>query len=135
MAFIDREYVNRALGEETTRKLAPTDDDFMQYESQARAVVRSAAQAAGYTLGETTNIELIKLATLGQWYLFAGGLRHGLELPPALQQSINLLEGIRTGTIPIPGMTPSTSAGVGGVKFSSPRVRRQYFARSKMWGF
>lgn len=132
MAFIDRAYVNRAVGEGTSLGLAPTDEDFNQYEAQACSVVRSAALAAGYQLGESTDNELVKLATLGQWYFLAGGCRHGLEVPPAIQQAINLLEAIRTGSLPIPGMTPSTSGGVGGVKFSSPLTKPQHFARSKM---
>lgn len=135
MSFIDRSYVVNALGEETVSGMAPTDEDFNQYEAQARAVVSSAALAAGYQLGESTDNALVKLATLGQWYFFAGGFRFGLEVPPAIQQAINLLEAIRTGTLPIPGMTPSSSAGVGGVKISSPNDRPQYFSRDELSGW
>lgn len=135
MAFIDTTYVDNAIGTATRLALAPTTAAFTQYEGQARAKVRSAAAVSGYSLGTASSNDFVRLLTLGQWYFFAGGLRKGLEIPPALAESIDMLEAVRSGEMPIPGLDPSSRDGVSGVKFSATTGtsgRVQYFSRSAM---
>lgn len=137
MALIDTSYVDNAIGTALRITVAPSTAAFNQYEEQARAVVQAAAQVAGYSVGNTSDNATVQLLALGQWYRFATGLRKGIEIPEPIQASIDQLALVRTGDLPIPGMSPSTRDGIGGVKFSdtdenSDSGRPQYFSRSKL---
>ena len=47
------------------------------------------------------------------------GARKGISVPPALAEQVTgLWRAIATGEVQIPGMTPTSRDGVGGVKFS-----------------
>ena len=136
MAYLTIGYVNVALGTATRSALANTAG-FALYEKMARAEVQSAAQVAGYSLGNTSTNDMIQWLTLGQWYLFAGGLKKGLQPSEFVQRSIETLELVRKGEKPIPGVTPSTEDGIGGTQFSSTSEddadgRIQHFSRTKM---
>lgn len=135
MPFIDTTYVDNAIGTATRLAMAPNTGAFLQYERQARAKVTAAAAVAGYSLATSSSNDLIRLMTLGQWYFFAGGLRKGLETPPAISDALDMLEQLRAGQLPVPGLTPSSRDGVSGVRFSATSGadgRPQYFSRKAM---
>lgn len=146
MAIITAGYVDRAIG--TAKRIAfvgtatGTGSAFMQHEAAARSVVASRAAVKGYAIGTTSDNAFVQLLVMGQWYFFAGGMRLGLEVPPAILESIRKLDQVdpRDGSaaLPIPGMTPSTEDGIAGVKFSqatSTGDRVQYFSRRKLAGW
>lgn len=135
MAFIDTTYVDNAIGTATRLALAPTTAAFTQYEGQARSKVVATAAVAGYSLGTASSNDLVRLLTMGQWYFFAGGMRKGLEVPPAIADAIDMLDQLRGGQLPIPGLSPSARDGVSGVAFSATTGadgRPQYFSRRAM---
>lgn len=137
MAFLTSGYVDLAIGTTLRQALAPSTAAFNVYEGQARAAVQAAAQVAGYSLGNTSTNDMVRLLSLGQWYFFAAGNRKGIETPASIKESIDKLAEVRDGRWPIPGLSPSTRDGVGGVAFSSTTEsatggRAQYFSRTKM---
>lgn len=133
MAFITSGYVDLMIGTALRGKLTPSSAIFAQHEAAARALVSAAARPAGYTLGTTTDDELIKLATFGQWYVLAGGLRKGLEPPPSVKEAMSILASLRKGELP-PGLAPDRRDGIGGTRFSSQtgaRARTTKLTRDK----
>lgn len=119
MAIIDTDYVDNAIGADVRAQVAPTTPIFDQYEEQARVTVQAAAQVAGYTIADDSANATVKLLVLGQWVLLAYQLQKGLDVPPAIRTYLNWLELIRSGDMPIPGLTPSSRDGIGGTKWSS----------------
>lgn len=142
MAIITAGYVDRAIGTATrvafVGTATGTGSAFLQHEAAARAVVASRAQVKGYAIGTSSDNAFVKLLVLSQWYFLAGGMRKGLEVPPAIAEGLRALEQVSKtgdGALPIPGMTPSTEDGIGGVQFSTTTgtdARVQYFSRDKM---
>lgn len=136
MAFLTIGTVNLAIGTATRSALCNTAG-FVAFEAMARAEVQSAAQVAGYSLGNTSTNGMVQWLTLGQWYVKAAMLRKGIEPPEMIRASIADLELVRKGEKPIPGVTPSTEDGIGGTQFSSTSEddadgRIQHFSRTKM---
>lgn len=121
-AFIDATFVDRHLGQDVRLALF---DDGAGYESAtltalintASAILKAALQNAGYSAGDTTSSDLIRIATFGQFVLMAYG-RKGLKVPEQFATSVALAEGIRSGAVPVPDTAPSTRDGVGGVLFT-----------------
>lgn len=114
-----------------------TSSAFAQYEAWARGDVKSAAENAGYTLGDTTSNATVKRLAIAAWYSMAGGGRKGLPIPDRIKEDLYRLEQLREGNYRIPGLSPSERDGIGGVKFSSTSTtatngRTQYFSRSKL---
>lgn len=136
MAFIDTDYVDNAIGSDVRSNVAPDSNAFDQFEAMARAKVKAACAFAGYELGDTTTNDMVKMLTLGQWVWIAYGARKGLEVPGAILDSLRLLDGVRQGEVPIPGLTPSSRDGVGGTKFSttSTNVASSVDTRPRMFG-
>lgn len=140
MAIITAGYVDRAIGTSTRIALvgtaAGTGSAFAQFEAQARSVVAAKAQIKGYSIGTSSTNDFVRLLVLGQWYFFAGGMRKGLEVPPAIADAINKLDEVSRdeNALPIPGLSPSTDDGIGGVQFSASTTgaRSQRFSRSKL---
>jgi len=133
--FVTSGEVDLIIGTGTREALMPTTQVFEALEVKARALVRSAAKPAGYTLGDTTDDELIKLATIGQLYMLAGGLRKGIEPPAAVKEAISILDQLREGKLPPPDLDPSPRDGIGGTLFSSrfgPNRRAQRFSMKKL---
>jgi len=140
MAILSAGYVDRAIG--TATRIAfvgtatGTGSAFAQFEAQARSVVAARAALKGYTIPTDSDNDFVRLLVLGQWYFFAGGMRKGLEVPPAIADAINKLDEVtrKENALPIPGMTPDTEDGIGGTKFSNASAsgRVQYFSREKM---
>lgn len=138
MAIIDTTYVDNSIG--ITVRQAVTGSSttvFDQLEEMARVKVKAACLSAGYTIGDSETNATIKLLVLGQWMLLAYGLRKGIEIPPAIQDAINMLELVRTGKMPIPGLSPDPQDAVGGSKWSdssqtSTSTRAPRFSRSEL---
>lgn len=142
MAILTPQYVDNAIGTGTREALVGTatgtGSAFLQHEAAARAIVASRAAVKGYTIAEDTDNDFVRLLVLGQWYALAGGLKKGLELPPAIADAMAKLDQVAKtgdGALPIPGLSPSTRDGVGGVRFSrtsGPDGRRQYLSRKAL---
>lgn len=135
--FITSAYVDLALGTATRIALAPTTAGFIVFEGMARAEVQAAAQVAGYSIGNTSSNDMVKLLAVGQFFLAAGGLKKGLPPSEYIQRAIADLDLVRTGKKPIPGLSPSTEDGIGGTQFSSSSDddtdgRVQHFSRAKL---
>lgn len=134
MAILTSGYVDLMIGTAVRTALAPSSEVFAAHEAAARALVASAARPAGYTVGTASEDELIKLATLGQWYILAGGLRKGIEPPAAVKQAIDILTSIRKGELP-PALSPSPRDGIGGTRASRQTgtgARAPKFSRDKL---
>lgn len=145
MAIITAGYVDRAIGTATRIAFVGTASSagsaFAQFERTARSVVASRAAVKGYAIGTSSDNAFVQMLVLGQWYFFAGGMRKGLEVPPAINDALVKLDQVSKegeGALPIPGLTPSTRDGIAGVKFSETTgatARVQYFSRTKMSGW
>ncbi len=136
MAFLTTGYVDACIGTATRQALANTSA-FAIYEKQARAEVQAAAQVAGYSIGNTSTNDMVQWLAMGQWFVFAGAQKKGLEPTESIQRALDSLELVRTGKKPIPGLSADTEDGVGGTKFSdtsetSTSARVQYFSRAKL---
>lgn len=142
MAFISSGYVDIAIGTNTRLALAATAGAFDQFERMARARVTAACQVAGYSLATSSSNDMLQYLTLGQWYVVAGGLRKGIEPPAAIADSLWQLDQVRKGDMPIPGLSPSQTNGIGGHVFTttstySSNARVPRFTRNKLdksWG-
>lgn len=137
MAILTSGYVDLAIGTATRLALAPSTAAFAQYETQGRMAVIAKAAVAGYVIATNSANDKVKELVLGQWYVKALGWRKGMQLPPNVAISVNELEQVQNGVLPIPGMTPTSRDAVGGVKFSSTSTttgRPQYFSRSQLKG-
>ena len=139
MAIITSGYVDNSIGTATRVALAGTGGSarFLQYEEQARTTVIAKCKVAGYSVATNDANPMIKEMVLGQWYVKALGLKKGIIVPPAIADSINQLERVQDGKLPIPGKTPNARDAVGGNQFSSTTGssgRKQYFSRSKFRG-
>jgi hypothetical protein len=137
LAYLSTGYVDAALGTATRIAIAPTTAGFVIFEGQARAAVQAAAQVAGYSLGNTSTNDMVRLLALSQFFYFAGSFRKGIEPPPIVKEWFAKLDLVRTGEYPIPGLSPSTEDGIAGSQFSSTAEddsegRVQYFSRSKL---
>lgn len=130
-------YVDLAVGTATRVALSPSTSAFVIHEGMARAAVNASAQVAGYSLGNTSTNDMVRLLTLSQWFHFAGGFRRGIDPPPVVREYFDKLTELREGKWPLPGLTPSTEDGIGGVQFSASTAtatsgRVQHFSRSKL---
>lgn len=122
--YIDDDYVDALTGGSDKREAFFNDGGgyqstyFDQAVLTASARVKSAGEAAGYSLGDTTTSEIVKEATLGQFLLLMYGRKD--RSPPKIYQSyVDMCEAIRLGVIPIPDATPEAIEAVGGVEFTS----------------
>lgn len=140
MAILTSGYVDKAIT--TSLRIAlvgtatGTSSAFAQYEAMARATVSSKAALKGYTIATNSTNDMVRLLCVGQWYFWASGFRKGLDVPPTIKQSLDLLEAVENG-MPIAGLSPSTQNGLGGVKASntspsSTSGRPARFSRKKL---
>lgn len=154
--WITTTYVTNLIGSTQRLAVAPDDTVFDQYELGARSTVISCLLANGYTntpdgassltAGTLTTGFLQKL-TAGVWLRDAFALRKGVQLPPVAQDAIAILNAMlsdaRNGTAlapPVPGLSRSTSNGLGGTKFpattgTSDAARPQMFSRDRLRTF
>lgn len=140
MAILTSGYVDSAIT--TALRIAlvgydtGTSSAFAQFERMARGVVASKAAVKGYSIGTTSDNDVVKLLCVGQWYFWASGMRKGLEVPPTIKAALDLLEAVEKG-MPIAGLTQSTRDGIGGLlassgSSSSTAGRPQRFSRKKI---
>lgn len=141
MAYIDATFIDQRMSDDVRQALF---DDGSGYQSSyltaliedADAVVDAALANAGYSTGLVTPPQLVKLASFGQFLAQAYG-RKGLKVPDQFLTFVNLAEGIRSGAVPVPSMTPTARDAVGGVSFSESSstitsARPQVFSRAKL---
>ena len=83
----------------------------------ASTIARAAAENSGYSPGDSTTNDLLIQAAFGQFVRMAYG-RKAQSVPIGFELETGLAEAIRTGAVPIPGLTADTFDGVGGVRFS-----------------
>ena len=141
MAWIDSGYVDNLIGSTQRTAVAPTSTVFNQFEASARVKVIAVMLYAGYpspgetlTAGTDTTAFLQLLAS-AQWVREAYGNRKGIKAPPAVDDAFNLLAAVYEKRIPIPGLTPTSTGGYGGSRFSrssGTAPRPQQFSRSKI---
>lgn len=152
MAWVDAQYLDRVLGSTKLRQvLFAVDGTYSaeavtQAELAARATVVSYLLHAGYAdPGPTLEAGAISTAFLADhcaalMIARAYSRAKGIAWPPGLQDSIAAslaqLESMREQKLPVPGLTPSTVNGYGGVNVSRPADRPAMFSRSalKTWG-
>lgn len=131
--------VDAAIGSTRRQNLFATETgtyltaDYTRVVQYSSALVKAAAQNAGYSLGDTTTDDVVVTASLGQFLKMAYG-RKGGEVPDQWDSAVALLEAIRTGAVPIPSLTPSTRDGSGGSVFTESSTSitnssRQIFSR------
>ena len=121
-AYITQTFIDNHIGADV--RAALFDDGFgFQVAIQtalintASAIIKAAAQNAGYDPGDSTTNDLIMIATFGVFLQLAHG-RKGLPVPEQFAAAITLADGIRNGQIPLPDTDPDTLGGVGGIKFT-----------------
>lgn len=140
MAILTSDYVDRAITTSTRVALVGTATGtasaFAQFEAMARATVSSKAAVKGYTIASDSTNDMVRLLCVGQWFFWAGGFRKGLEVPPTIKASMDMLEAVEQG-LPIAGLTPSTRDGIGGLVASntspsSTSGRPARFSRKKL---
>lgn len=126
MAWVDITYLRNQIGTSQATALGCAtagDVRLVQFEAAARSVVQSLMQSAGYeTLGTTLGTSAISTPFLRKLVgalmvrdLY--GMRTGISFPPQVQDGLAILAAYERGEgkrFPIPGLSQSTSAGVGG---------------------
>jgi len=123
-AYIDETYIQAFIGLDVMQALFTTPS--AEYSAThlgvavnaASALVKMAAKNAGYTLGDTTTDDTVKLATLAEFIKMAPGMRKGLTVAQSfVDQFAGLMSAIANGTLPLDS-DPDTVGGVGGSTFS-----------------
>jgi len=85
---------------------------FTKINNLASALGQAAAQNAGYSA--SSDNDMVKAMTLGAFVRLMYG-RKQLEVPKhTLEVLGGLLEGVRVGEVPIPGLSPDAQDAVGG---------------------
>lgn len=138
MVWFTSGYVDNAIGTSTRVALAPTTAAFIQFEEMARSKVKSEIAVAGYFPGDDSENATLKRMALGWWYVYAGGLRKGLEMPQALGDAVNDVIRVHSGELKIAGLTQDEQGGIAGSKFSSVSSssgRPRYWSRDQLKGF
>lgn len=103
----------------TTPTVAYSSTHFDRVVELASALVKSAAKNAGYTLGDTSTDELVKLATLAEFIKMAPANRKGIKVGAEfVAQFGGTMEAIRNGSLPL-AADPDLVGGVGGATFSA----------------
>lgn len=120
---IDKAYVENALGKRFTAAAADTTTGatsstvLTQLIQSASALVDSALRNAGYTPPTSTAPDFVKTATLGALIPLVYS-RDQIPIPEGYQVYVDAYNVIRTGEMPVPGLTPNARDAVGGVKFA-----------------
>ena len=142
--WVSRTYANIAVGTAVMNAIAPTTAVFNQYEHSARSKVLAILAHAGYEspgtalTDGTDSAAFLRSVCVAQLCREAAGNRKGITFPVAVTDAFELLNAVYEKRLPVPGMTPSTSAGYGGVKISAgtgSAARPQVFARGKLTGY
>lgn len=132
--WVDLTYLRNLIGTSQATALgcaSAADVRLVQFEGAARSVVQSLMQSHAYsTLGSTLGTTAISTPFLRKLVsslmvrdLY--GFRVGITFPPQVQDGLAILAAYERGDgkrFPIPGMTQSTSAGIGGSDVSLSSV-------------
>jgi len=132
--WVDVTYLRNLVGTSQTTALgiaSAADVRLVQFEASARSIVQSLMQSHGYaTLGTTLGTTAISTPFLRKLVgalmvrdLY--GFRTGITFPPQVQDGLAILTAYERGEgkrFPIPGMTQSTTAGIGGSDISTSSV-------------
>lgn len=152
--------INSSIGVQQAAALGLTSGSqrLTDLELEARALVQSAIQHAGYngfteTLDESSESAKVTAAFLRSIVVAiivkdALLLEPGIELPEPVDERINRtfsrLEAVYQKRLPIPNVQPTTAqVGLGGVKFTSALTMDaacgaqslKVFSRGKLWNF
>jgi hypothetical protein len=156
MAWTTSTRVDRVLGSSTLRqKLFAVDnvydaDCFAQYEAEARARIVQRLVWAGYSdpgatleAGTTTEALLAgycEAVMLMDAFAQAKGIQWPAGLRDRMETKAKEALSLHESKLPIPGLTPSTSAGYGGVQatptneaIEGSRPQRMSRAQTKTW--
>ena len=140
-AYIDATYIHAFISQGRLEDLftdpggSYTASYLTQQINSASELIKSAAKNAGYTLGDTTTDENVKLATFGQLLMTAYG-RKGEGVPEQFATAVNLAAAIASGDWPLT-TTPKARDAVGGNEFSETTStvstsRHPVFSRVKL---
>lgn len=135
MAWVDSTRIDRLLGNSTLRqRLFSVDGSydanaFAQYEAAARSKIVSYLLYAGYadpgdtlssgTTSEAFLADLCAMLMVRNAFAQAKGIAWPAGLREATDQTLADLTAIYEKKLPVPGLTPSTVNGYGGVDVSS----------------
>lgn len=124
-SYIATTDVDAVIGTKERQKLFTDDEAGSAYDSTeydrvvelASELIKVAGKHAGYTLGDSSTDQSVKLATIGAFLPMAYG-RKGLAVPAPLVWMTNLAEAIRRGEYPLTGTSPDTDHARGGSQFT-----------------
>jgi hypothetical protein len=137
VAWIDGAYVVNAIGQTQAYRLglisAPTGtytdtSALTQYESEARGVVAAVLVFAGYPVpsaiaGTEDYAGLLRRLARAIMLRDVYAMRPGIAMPDATANMIGVAQGelnaVYEKRLPVPGLTPTAIAAIGGVSFSS----------------
>lgn len=128
--WVDLTYLRNLIGTSQATALgcaSAADVRLVQFEASARSVVQSFMQSHAYsTLGTTLGTtalstpflrKLVSALMVRDLY----GMRTGIKFPPGVEDGLAILAAYERGEgkrFPIPGLSQSTTAGVGGTDVS-----------------
>lgn len=144
MAWVSLTFMRVHVGTAAFNAVVPSQSVHDQFELGARATVLSVLQHAGYdspgdTLTDgTAATGFLRKLCAAQLFREACGSRKGIRMPAAVTDGLELLAGVYEKRLPVPGMTPSVSAGYGGTVVSpstGTSARPAQFTRAKLAGF
>lgn len=140
--WVNSDYLGHMIGTGAVGALGLNNDGdtFDQYELEARATVSAVMQYAGYTAPDSidrTTVTGAFLAKLCASVLVrdAYGNRKGVMLPPFVQDGLDMLDAVYQKKLPIPGLSPNTRDGYGGLKVASSTVKPARYGRGDLGGF
>lgn len=96
---------------------------FDQALARASAYLNAALSTAGYPVPvdtaslPTDTVDLLKSLEVAV-FVTRNYPRKGLKIPAEHRETMNVLPGIIDGSVPLPGLSPSTATAIGGVMWS-----------------
>jgi hypothetical protein len=147
VTWVTSAYLDNTIGTAARTALGLSGGVLSQYEAEARSVVASALQYAGYSVPTTittTSLSGAFLAKLCAAHIVNNAFqyRKGVRLPfdpsGTITEGLAMLDAVHNKRLPVPGMTPDTLGGYGG-SVGSPvtgdKARPAAFAVGKLRGF
>ncbi len=124
MAFIDSDYIGRAITTAKRDALTPAGDVINQFIADADAIVTSACARAGYSVSPSTPptgqaLSILRLASLSAYLTLAGPMRRDVTIPDQVFKMLIDPGLIADGTIQLPGLTADALGGIGGARVTA----------------
>ena len=124
MAFIDSDYIGRAITTAKRDALTPAGDVINQFIADADAIVTSACARAGYSVSPSTPptgqaLSILRLASLSAYLTLAGPMRRDVTIPDQVFKMLIDPGLIADGTIQLPGLTADALGGIGGAQVTA----------------